>query len=105
MSVSPRLCQPSPSPPPQECLSGFANGSFFELEGRPYCELHFHQRQGSVCHGCGRPVTGRCITAGGRKYHPEHFICAYCLGQLQKGTFREHGDKMYCQACHDKLFL
>ncbi|KAF1596768.1 Leupaxin, partial [Eudyptes moseleyi] len=88
-----------------ECLSGFAIGSFFELEGRPYCELHFHQRQGSICHGCSRPVTGRCITAAGRKYHPEHFICAYCLGQLQKGTFRERGDKMYCQACHDKLFL
>uniref|UniRef100_A0A8C3JCM7 Leupaxin n=1 Tax=Calidris pygmaea TaxID=425635 RepID=A0A8C3JCM7_9CHAR len=88
-----------------ECLSSFGSGSFFELEGRPYCELHFHQRQGSICHGCGHPVTGRCITAAGRKYHPEHFICAYCLGQLQKGTVREHGEKMYCQACHDKLFL
>ncbi|NWX15842.1 LPXN protein, partial [Aegotheles bennettii] len=88
-----------------ECLSSFAGGSFFELEGRPYCELHFHQRQGSICHGCSRPVTGRCITAVGRKYHPEHFTCAYCLGQLHKGTFREHSNKMYCQACHDKLFL
>ncbi|NXT19806.1 LPXN protein, partial [Syrrhaptes paradoxus] len=88
-----------------ECTSGFASGSFFELEGWPYCELHFHQRQGSICHGCSRPVTGRCITAAGRKYHPEHFICAYCLGQLQKGTFREQGDKMYCHTCHDKLFL
>ncbi|NXS58192.1 LPXN protein, partial [Brachypteracias leptosomus] len=88
-----------------ECLNGFTGGSFFELEGQPYCELHFHQRQGSICHGCSRPVTGRCITAAGRKYHPEHFVCAYCLGQLQKGTFREHGDKMYCQACHNKLFL
>ncbi|XP_074005654.1 leupaxin [Numenius arquata] len=88
-----------------ECLSSFSSGSFFELEGRPYCELHFHQQQGSICHGCGHPVTGRCITAAGRKYHPEHFICAYCLGQLQKGTFREHGEKMYCQVCHDKLFL
>lgn len=104
-SVPPEAVPAFPVSFPQECLSGFANGSFFELEGRPYCELHFHQRQGSICHGCGRPVTGRCITAAGRKYHPEHFICAYCLGQLQKGTFRERGDKMYCQACHDKLFL
>ncbi|NXK14504.1 LPXN protein, partial [Herpetotheres cachinnans] len=88
-----------------ECLNGFAGGSFFELEGRPYCELHFHQRQGSICHGCSHPVTGRCITAAGRKYHPEHFTCTYCLGQLQKGTFCERGNKMYCQACHNKLFL
>ncbi|XP_068004561.1 leupaxin isoform X2 [Melanerpes formicivorus] len=88
-----------------DCLRGFAGSSFFELEGRPYCELHFYQRQGSLCQGCARPVTGRCITAGGRKYHPEHFTCAYCLGQLQKGNFHEHQDKMYCQACHKKLFL
>uniref|UniRef100_A0A8C2U4T7 Leupaxin n=1 Tax=Coturnix japonica TaxID=93934 RepID=A0A8C2U4T7_COTJA len=80
------LYQPYDSPL-QDCMSSFTNGSFFELEGRPYCELHFHQRQGSVCHGCGRPITGRCITAAGRKYHPEHFICSYCLGQLHKGTF------------------
>ncbi|KAI1232669.1 Leupaxin, partial [Lamprotornis superbus] len=88
-----------------ECLTGFSSGSFFELEGRPYCELHFHQRQGTVCHGCGHPVTGRCITAAGRRYHPEHFICSYCMRRLQKGTFSERGDKMYCQPCHDKLFL
>ncbi|XP_064369364.1 leupaxin isoform X3 [Dromaius novaehollandiae] len=88
-----------------DCLSCFAGGSFFELEGRPYCELHFHQRQGSVCHGCGRPVAGRCISAAGRKYHPEHFVCAYCQRQLHQGAFREHAGKLYCQACHDKLFL
>ncbi|XP_069713245.1 leupaxin isoform X2 [Phaenicophaeus curvirostris] len=88
-----------------ECLNSFADGSFFELEGRPYCKLHFHQRQGSICHGCGCPVTGRCITAAGRKYHPEHFICSYCLGKLQKGSYCERSDKMYCQTCHNKLFL
>ncbi|NWR11086.1 LPXN protein, partial [Paradoxornis webbianus] len=88
-----------------ECLSGFTGGSFFELEGRPYCELHFHQRQGTICHGCGRPVTGRCITAAGRRYHPEHFVCTYCLGRLHKGTVRERDDKMYCQPCYDKLFV
>ncbi|XP_033918170.1 leupaxin [Melopsittacus undulatus] len=88
-----------------DCLRGFSSGSFFELEGRPYCEQHFHQRQGSICHGCGRPVTGRCVTAAGRKYHPEHFTCTYCLRLLHKGTVRERDSKMYCQACHDKLFL
>ncbi|OXB73640.1 UNVERIFIED_CONTAM: hypothetical protein H355_002093 [Colinus virginianus] len=86
-------------------LQGVWHPECFVCAGRPYCELHFHQRQGSVCRGCGHPITGRCITAAGHKYHPEHFICAYCLSQLHKGTFREHGDKMYCQVCHDKLFL
>ncbi|XP_007068499.2 leupaxin [Chelonia mydas] len=88
-----------------DCFSSFTTGSFFELDGRPYCELHFHQRQGSVCHGCGKPITGRCISAMGHRFHPEHFICAFCLSQLQKGTFRDHGDKAYCHACYGKLFV
>ncbi|NXU59984.1 LPXN protein, partial [Turnix velox] len=98
-SISPFL------PLPQECLKGFAGGSFFELEGRPYCEVHFHERQGSLCQGCGRPITSRCVTAAGRKFHPEHFICSFCRRPLNKGTFHEHGDKMFCRACYDKLFL
>uniref|UniRef100_A0A8C8REB6 Leupaxin n=1 Tax=Pelusios castaneus TaxID=367368 RepID=A0A8C8REB6_9SAUR len=88
-----------------DCFISFTSGSFFELDGRPYCELHFHQRKGSLCHGCGKPISGRCISAMGHRFHPEHFICAFCLGQLQKGTFRDHGDKAYCQACYGKLFV
>ncbi|NXX24957.1 LPXN protein, partial [Nicator chloris] len=88
-----------------ECLTGFTGGSFFELEGRPYCKLHFHQRQDTICHGCGCPVTGRCIKATGRRYNPEHFVCTYCLGQLHKGTLHECSDKLYCQPCYDKLFV
>uniref|UniRef100_K7FAX9 Leupaxin n=1 Tax=Pelodiscus sinensis TaxID=13735 RepID=K7FAX9_PELSI len=88
-----------------DCCSSFTTGSFFELDGHPYCELHYHQRRGSVCHGCGKPIAGRCISAMGHRFHPEHFICAFCLGQLHKGTFREQGDKAYCHACHSKLFV
>lgn len=47
---------------------------------------------------------GRCITAMFRKFHPEHFVCAFCLKQLNKGTFKEQNDKPYCHGCFDKLF-
>ncbi|XP_038281439.1 leupaxin isoform X1 [Canis lupus familiaris] len=55
-------------------------------------------------HGCGQPITGRCISAMGHKFHPEHFVCAFCLTQLSKGIFREQDDKTYCQPCFTKLF-
>uniref|UniRef100_G1TXN8 Leupaxin n=1 Tax=Oryctolagus cuniculus TaxID=9986 RepID=G1TXN8_RABIT len=87
-----------------DCFSSFSTGSFFELEGRPFCELHYHQRRGTLCHGCGQPITGRCISAMGHKFHPEHFVCAFCLTQLSKGVFREQNDKTYCQPCFNKLF-
>ncbi|KAL2806040.1 leupaxin isoform 1 [Daubentonia madagascariensis] len=88
-----------------DCFSSFSTGSFFELDGRPFCELHYHRRRGTLCHGCGQPITGRCISAMGHKFHPEHFVCAFCLTQLSKGIFREQNDKSYCQPCFNKLFL
>ncbi|XP_069475844.1 paxillin isoform X3 [Ambystoma mexicanum] len=88
----------------RECFTPFINGSFFEHDGQPYCEVHYHERRGSLCSGCQKPITGRCITAMGKKFHPEHFVCAYCLKQLNKGTFKEQNEKPYCQYCFPKLF-
>ncbi|KAI1891624.1 hypothetical protein AGOR_G00145700 [Albula goreensis] len=88
-----------------DCLSPFRDGCFMELDGRPLCALHFHSRQGTLCGGCGAPISGRCISAMDRKFHPEHFVCAFCLRQLSQGVFKEQGGKPYCSVCHDKLFL
>ncbi|XP_018608257.1 paxillin [Scleropages formosus] len=88
----------------RECFTPFVNGSFFEHDGQPYCEAHYHERRGSLCSGCQKPITGRCITAMGKKFHPEHFVCAFCLKQLNKGTFKEQNDKPYCHNCFIKLF-
>ncbi|XP_047447075.1 uncharacterized protein pxnb [Mugil cephalus] len=88
----------------RECFTPFVNGSFFEHNGQPFCEVHYHERRGSLCAGCQKPITGRCITAMSKKFHPEHFVCAFCLKQLNKGTFKEQNDKPYCQGCFIKLF-
>ncbi|KYN38789.1 Paxillin [Trachymyrmex septentrionalis] len=87
-----------------DCRQKFQGGSFFDHEGLPYCETHYHAKRGSLCAGCHKPITGRCITAMFRKFHPEHFVCAFCLKQLNKGTFKEQNDKPYCHGCFEKLF-
>jgi paxillin len=86
------------------CKQPFAGGNFFEHEKKPFCEFHYHERRGSLCYGCHKPILGRCITAMSRKFHPEHFVCAFCLKQLNKGTFKESHDKPYCHPCFIKLF-
>ncbi|XP_029431531.1 leupaxin isoform X2 [Rhinatrema bivittatum] len=88
-----------------DCSCTFSQCSFFELNGRPYCELDYHRRQGSICCGCQKPITGRCVSAMGRRFHPEHFVCAFCLKQLTQGIFREQSDKPYCHACYSQLFV
>lgn len=57
-----------------------------------------------ICLFCISLFAGRCITAMFRKFHPEHFVCAFCLKQLNKGTFKEQNDKPYCHGCFEKLF-
>lgn len=88
----------------QECRTPFGAKSFYDHEGLPYCETHFHALRGSLCVTCNQPVTGRCVTAMYRKYHPEHFVCTYCQRQLNKGTFKEQNNKPYCQQCFSRLF-
>ncbi|KAH9417519.1 Transforming growth factor beta-1-induced transcript 1 protein [Dermatophagoides pteronyssinus] len=89
----------------RDCKSPFTEGkSYFDFEGRPYCEPHYHDKRGNLCASCRQPITGRCITAMFQKYHPEHFICSFCLKQLNKGTFKKHNEKPYCHSCFDKLF-
>lgn len=88
----------------RQCSQPFPDGNFFEHEGFPYCEYHYHEMRGAPCAGCGKPISGRCITAMFRKFHPEHFVCSFCLKQLNKGTFKENGDKPYCHGCFDRLF-
>ncbi|XP_066840464.1 transforming growth factor beta-1-induced transcript 1 protein isoform X1 [Anser cygnoides] len=88
----------------RECFAPFVGGTFYEAGGRPYCERHFHARQGSLCRGCGEPIAGRCVTAMAQRFHPEHFVCAFCLRPLAKGTFQEQEGKPYCQPCFHRLF-
>ncbi|KAM6962541.1 leupaxin [Aplochiton taeniatus] len=88
-----------------DCLKPFTDSCFMELEGRPLCSLHFHTRQGTLCGGCGDPISGRCISALDRKFHPEHFVCAFCLHKLNQGIFKEQNGKPYCAVCHTKLFV
>eukprot|EP01135_Chromosphaera_perkinsii_P009925 Nk52_evm18s1967 gene=Nk52_evmTU18s1967 len=77
---------------------------FYEYLNKPYCEIHYHTKSGSACARCKLPITGRCITAGEQRYHPEHFTCSYCKQSLSKGQFKQRSSKPYCLECHSKLF-
>ncbi|KAM7410028.1 hypothetical protein PAMA_001477 [Pampus argenteus] len=88
-----------------DCLKPFTDGSFMVLDGRPLCSLDFHSRQGTLCGRCREPIMGRCISALDCKFHPEHFVCAYCQQQLSQGVFKEKAGKPYCSTCYNKLFV
>ena len=57
-----------------------------------------------ICARCLKPINGRCVTAMFRKFHPECFVCSYCLERLNMGTFKVEGEKPYCKQCFYRLF-
>ncbi|CAF0973381.1 unnamed protein product [Didymodactylos carnosus] len=40
----------------QQCEQPFVSGTFYEHENIPLCELHYHQRRGSLCSACQKPI-------------------------------------------------
>lgn len=88
----------------QSCGVSFDGGAFFEHNGHPLCEQHYHETRGSICHQCRGPISGRCVAAMGKKFHPEHFRCSYCNRQLTKGTFKEVDRRPFCHKCYNNTF-
>ena len=44
------------------------------------------------------------MTAIGRNWHPEHFVCTHCHENLKNKTFVEEKGKIYCEEDFVKLF-
>jgi len=88
----------------QYCRKAFTDGAFFEVQGKPFCKLHYHANAGSVCGGCSKAITGRSVNAMGKNWHPEHFVCAFCVNPLSGGNYTEKQGKPYCGECFSNLF-
>lgn len=56
------------------------------------------------CFSCKKAIVGQVITALGRSYHPEHFVCAYCKQELGERTFFERDGECFCETDYHNLF-
>lgn len=57
-----------------------------------------------TCHTCNGTIEGPVITALGRTYHKEHFICAHCGQELGTRNFYERDGLPYCEKDYHQLF-
>jgi hypothetical protein len=79
--------------------------NFYEKNGKPYCEKDYMDLFHPKCTGCKLPITeGRQITAMGKPWHPECFVCTICVKPLTPETYKEHSGKPYCEYDYHKLF-
>lgn len=86
------------------CRKAFTDSSFHQVGGKVFCSLHYHAETGSICGGCQKAITGRSVNAMGKSWHPEHFVCGFCVNPLSGGNFTEKQGKPYCAECYSNLF-
>lgn len=56
------------------------------------------------CESCQQEIFGPFVSAIGRSWHPEHFVCAGCGDSLQNQGFIEEGGKLYCEKDYNQFF-
>ncbi|KAK2019088.1 LIM domain-containing protein [Colletotrichum eremochloae] len=79
------------------CREPFSSAEFYVHNDRPYCELHYHKLNGSLCGTCGRGIEGQYLEDEERvKYHVGCFRCGDCGMSLSNGYFEVNG-KAYCE--------
>ena len=86
------------------CTQPFTTADFYVIENQPFCEQHYHEKNGSLCQGCWRGIEGQYLEtaaagpAGGRsrKFHPRCFTCADCRVVLSDDYF-EIGGRVFCE--------
>jgi len=87
-----------------ECSCEFKHGNCHEYEGRLYCTEDYNKLMKATCASCHKPIVGRSITALGRVWHPEHFVCTVCHEPFSGSNFFEHDNKPYCDLHYAQLF-
>jgi hypothetical protein len=49
-------------------------------------------------------IKGQYISALGKSWHPEHFVCTTCKAPFEGSQFRKHDDRPYCEEHFSQLF-
>lgn len=88
----------------QVCGCDLAHSGFFQKSGEYICTSDYQRLYGTKCDSCGDFISGEVVSALGRTYHPQCFVCSVCRKPFPIGdrvTFS--GKECVCQQCSLKL--
>ncbi|XP_042324787.1 actin-binding LIM protein 2 isoform X3 [Sceloporus undulatus] len=82
------------------CGCDLAQGGFFVREGDYICTVDYQRLYGTRCFSCDQFIEGEVVSALGKTYHPNCFVCMVCRQPFPPGdrvTF--NGKDCVCQKC------
>jgi hypothetical protein len=83
------------------CAAPFPSGEFYVLADKPYCQTHYHERNGSCCRRCRAGIEGAYLETDGKAiYHPGCFRCESCGSALAEEYWELEGRPL----CHRHNF-
>nr|XP_034364423.1 actin-binding LIM protein 2 isoform X9 [Arvicanthis niloticus] len=88
------------------CGCDLAEGGFFVRQGEHICTRDYQRLYGTRCFSCDRFIEGEVVSALGKTYHPDCFVCAVCRLPFPPGdrvTF--NGKDCMCQKCSPPTLL
>ncbi|KAG8135024.1 hypothetical protein E2320_008095 [Naja naja] len=82
------------------CGCDLAQGGFFVRQGDYVCTSDYQRLYGTRCFSCDEFIEGEVVSALGKTYHPNCFVCVLCRQPFPPGdrvTF--NGKECICQKC------
>uniref|UniRef100_A0A0N5C5N7 PDZ and LIM domain protein Zasp n=1 Tax=Strongyloides papillosus TaxID=174720 RepID=A0A0N5C5N7_STREA len=86
------------------CSRKLVNIGFVEEKGQRFCEVCFEKLIAPVCGKCSKPITGDCLNALQKQFHPHCFTCAHCMRPFGNAAFYMENGKPYCERDWNNLF-
>ncbi|WVR05317.1 hypothetical protein IAU60_002331 [Kwoniella sp. DSM 27419] len=83
-----------------ECDKPFEGDDFYVHGGKPWCQYHYHEQNGTLCasSSCRQPIEGACVVTPGpdpQRYHPGHLRCDHRGSVSGAQSCRESMDEYY----------
>eukprot|EP00808_Paulinella_micropora_P006501 g2043.t1 len=88
------------------CRAPFTGSHYREADGLPFCEQHYRERQALKCARCEQYISDKVITALGKKFHPQCFVCDLGSHQIAAGIpFYIFKSKILCHTHYEELVV
>ena len=85
----------------KKCKTPLGTNPFHNVDGCPYCPTCYVQRFAKICARCGKPITDQVVSALGKTYHKNCFVCKSCGKPFPTPSFYQKNNDPYCKECYE----